>query len=162
MLDANTFNKLLALPIAGASFSHFLLCFFLLVYHSTRPLIENLSDQNSRHSVARFFRIIPKQINLGLHQEAERETIGWLTKQNEEIMLIEHDRTVQSLETSSGQGNGIVILKNCILEMRLLCPQPLQKASNCHLNFAEPIVKDEYALQPKKRKTQPNRTGADK
>jgi len=106
--------------------------------------------------------VIFKNIPEPVAEAAERETVGWLTKQNEEIMLIEHDRTVQSLETSSGQGNGIVILKNCVLEMRVLCPRPLQKASNCHLNFAEPIVKDEYALQPKKRKTQPNRTGADK
>jgi len=106
--------------------------------------------------------VIFKNISQPVVQAAERETVGWLTKQNEEIMLIEHDRTIESREMSSGQGNGIVILKNCVLEMRLLYPQPLKKASNCHLNSAEPIVKDEYALQPKKRKTQPNRTGADK
>ncbi|MEM2110849.1 MAG: hypothetical protein QXX08_03110 [Candidatus Bathyarchaeia archaeon] len=104
--------------------------------------------------------VVFKNVPEPVAEAAERETVGWLTKQNEEIMLIEHDRTVQNLETSSGQGNGIVILKNCVLEIRLLCPRPLQKASNCHLNSAEPIVKDEYALQPKKRKTQRNRTGA--
>ena len=106
--------------------------------------------------------VLFKNITQPVAEAAERETVGWLTKQNEEIMLIEHDRTVQSLETSSGQGNGIVILKNCVLEMRLLYPRSLQKALDCHLNSAEPIVKDECALQSKKRKTQPNRTGADK
>ena len=90
-------------------------------------------------------------------EAAERETVGWVTKQNEEIVLIEHDRTIQTRETSSGQGNGIIILKSCIQEMRLLQPQPLQNNSDCHLNSPEPIVKDEYALQPKKRKTQPSR-----
>ena len=106
--------------------------------------------------------VIFKNIAQPVAEAAERETVGWLTKQNGEIMLIEHDRTIQSPRTSSGQGNGIIILKSCVLEMRLLVPQPLQNDSDCRLNFAEPIVKDEYALQPKKRKTQPNRTGADK
>jgi len=104
--------------------------------------------------------VIFKNVAQPVAEAAERETVGWLTKQNEEIMLIEHDRTVQSLETPSGRGNGIVILKNCVLEMALFYPRPLQKASNCHLNCAEPIVKDEYALQTKKRKTQKSRTGA--
>ncbi len=45
------------------------------------------------------FKNIPQQVA----EAAEREKVGWLTKQNEEIMLIEHDRTVQSLEKSRDQ-----------------------------------------------------------
>jgi hypothetical protein len=98
--------------------------------------------------------VIYKNVLKPMAEPAERETVGWLTKQNEEIMLIEHDRTIQNSEISSGQGNGIIILKNCILEIREL---PLQNISNCSLNSQKTIGKGEYALLPKKRKTQPSR-----
>lgn len=58
----------------------------------------------------------------------ERETVGWLTKQNDELILIEHDRAIPG--NLSGV-NGIVILKSCILEMHAL---PLQKNSKRALN----------------------------
>jgi hypothetical protein len=82
--------------------------------------------------------VLFKNIQQPIAEAIERETIGWLTKQNEEIMLIEHDRTVPNPQIPSGQGNGVIILKSCIIEIRKL---PLQKTSNCHLNSAEPIVK---------------------
>ena len=91
-----------------------------------------------------------------IEEAVERETIGWLTKQDNDIMLIEHDRTIPNLQLSMGQGTGLIILKSCIIEIREL---PLQKTSNCHLNSAEPIVKGEYALQPKKRKTPEKQNG---
>jgi hypothetical protein len=80
----------------------------------------------------------------------ERETIGWLTKQTDEIMLIEHDRTVPNLQLPSGQGNGLIVLKSCIIEIH---PLPLQKNSEWHLNSQENKDKAEYALQVTKRKT---------
>jgi hypothetical protein len=83
-------------------------------------------------------------------EAVERETIGWLTKQTEEIMLIEHDRTIPNPQIPVGQGNGVIILKSCITEIRKL---PLQKNSNCHLNLTSTNNLSEYALQPKKRKT---------
>ena len=98
--------------------------------------------------------VIYKNILQPIAEAAERETVGWLTKQNEEIMLIEHDRTIQNSEISSGQGNGIIILKSCIIEIRSL---PLQKNSNWHLNSQETTRKGEFALKPKKRKTQTSR-----
>jgi hypothetical protein len=98
--------------------------------------------------------VIYKNILKPIAEPAERETVGWLTKQNEEIMLIEHDRTIQNSEISSGQGNGIILLKNCILEIREL---PLQKNSNCTLNSQTTKGIGEFALKPKKRKTQPSR-----
>ena len=85
-----------------------------------------------------------------IEEAVERETIGWLTKQSDEIMLIEHDRTIPDAQIPSGQGNGVIILKSCILEIRKL---PLQKTSNCHLNSQEPTNLTEYALQTTKRKT---------
>ena len=96
--------------------------------------------------------VLYKNIQQPIAEAVERETIGWLSKQTDEIMLIEHDRTVASAQFVGGQGNGVIILKNCIIEIHEL---PLQKTSNCHLNSSETIVKGEYALQPKKRKTQP-------
>jgi len=105
--------------------------------------------------------VLFKNVVQPIEEAVERETIGWLTKQDGDIMLIEHDRTIPSLQLSMGQGSGLIILKSCIIEIREL---PLQKTSNCHLNSAEPIVKGEYALQPKKRKTpeKQNGTGANK
>ncbi|MEJ5328333.1 MAG: hypothetical protein WHU54_08845 [Candidatus Bathyarchaeia archaeon] len=97
--------------------------------------------------------VLYKNIQQPIEEAVERETIGWLTKQTDEIMLIEHDRTIPDAQIPSGSGSGLIILKSCILELHEL---PLQKTSNGHLNFPDTIVRGEYALQPKKRKTQPN------
>ena len=94
--------------------------------------------------------VLFKNIEQPLAEPIERETIGWLAKENEDIMLIEHDRAVPNANTGSGKRNGIIILKSCIIEMKEL---PLQKTSSCHLNSSQATVKDEYALPPKKRKT---------
>jgi hypothetical protein len=107
--------------------------------------------------------VLFKNVVKPIEEAVERETLGWLTKQTDDVMLIEHDRTIPCFQISMGQGNGIIILKSCIIEIREL---PLQKSSNCHLNSAEPIVKCEYALQQRKRKTpekqKQNGTGANK
>jgi len=95
--------------------------------------------------------VLFKNIKQPIAEAIERETIGWLTKQTDEIMLIEHDRTIPNAELPSGQGNGVIILKTCVTEIRKL---PLQKTSNCHLNSEKTTNHSEYALQPKKRKTQ--------
>jgi hypothetical protein len=94
--------------------------------------------------------VLYKNIQQPAAEAMERETVGWLTRETDEIVLIEHDRTVPNAQISSGQGNGLVILKSCIIKIHEI---PLQKTSNCHLNSPETIVKGEYALQPKKRKT---------
>jgi hypothetical protein len=96
-----------------------------------------------------------------IEEAVERETIGWLTKQTNEIMLIEHDRTIPNLQLSTGQGTGLIILKSCIIEILEL---PLQETSSCHLNSQKTTNTVEYALRPKKRKTpeKQNGMGADK
>jgi len=102
--------------------------------------------------------VLFKNIEQPVEEAVERETIGWLTKQTEEIMLIEHDRTIPDAQIPSGSGSGLIILKSCILEIHEL---PLQKISYCTLNLPKTTNKTEYALQTTKRKTpKTNRTGA--
>ncbi len=94
--------------------------------------------------------VLFKNIQQPIEEAVERETIGWLSKQTDEIMLIEHDRTIPNAQIPSGQGSGVIILKSCIIEMREL---PLQKSSKWILNSPNDKGKGEFALQPKKRKT---------
>jgi len=84
---------------------------------------------------------------------AERETIGWLTQENKELLCIQHDRTIENLQNASGTATGLVLLKSCILEVRAL---PLQEFSRWHLISRKDIARNaESALQTAKRKTQP-------
>ena len=81
---------------------------------------------------------------------AERETVGWLTQENSELLCIQHDRTIESLNESCGTTSGLLLLKSCILELRAL--------HNVPCGFLSPNAKladAEYALQTMKRKTQP-------
>ena len=84
---------------------------------------------------------------------AELETLGWLTQENNELLCIQHDRTVKSLQHSSGTASGMVLLKSYVLEIRAL---PLQKFSSGSINCQNNIINNaEYAPQNPKRKTQP-------
>ena len=84
---------------------------------------------------------------------AERETIGWLTHQTGKLLCIQHDITIESLQYASGTVSGLVLLKNCILEIRAL---PLQKPSRWPLiSRKDDINHVESALQNTKRKIQP-------
>ena len=86
-------------------------------------------------------------------QPAERETIGWLTQENRELVCIQHDRTIENLQYASGRATGLVLLKSCILEIRAL---PLQNISRWPLISRNDIKGNaESALQNAKRKIQP-------
>jgi hypothetical protein len=90
----------------------------------------------------------------------ERETVGWLARENGEIVLIEHDRTPRCLQLPRGSGSGVIILKSCILELRSL---PFPCFSDGRLNPTEASgTTTECAFQKEKRKTQQptERTGA--
>jgi hypothetical protein len=88
-----------------------------------------------------------------LENAAERETVGWLTQETGELLCIQHDRTIESLNYSSGTASGLVLLKSCILEIRAL---PLQNFPSGSLISRSDITRNaEYALQNAKRKTQP-------
>jgi hypothetical protein len=76
-----------------------------------------------------------------------RETIGWVKEQNDELLLIEHDRAIPSQGKSV---NGIIILKNCILEA---FPLLLQNNSEWVLSSRETNCKVELAFRPSERKT---------
>jgi len=95
------------------------------------------------------FRNTPQPIE----DAAERETVGWLIGETGELLCIQNDRTIESLRYSSGTASGLLILKNCILEIRAL---PLQNPSRGSLSCPndKPTIA-EYALQSEKRKTQP-------
>ncbi len=76
-----------------------------------------------------------------------RETIGWIKEENAELLLIEHDRAIPS---QGKNANGIIILKNCILEA---FPLPLQNNSEWVLSSRETMSKVELAFRPSERKT---------
>lgn len=95
-----------------------------------------------------------------IEDAVERETVGWFTRENGDIILIEHDRTPQCLQLPMGSGSGVIILKSCILELRSL---PFPCSPDGRLNPTEASgTTTECAFQPKKRKTQQpqKRTGA--
>lgn len=100
--------------------------------------------------------VLFKNIEQPMEEAMERETIGWLSKENGEIILVEHDRTMSNVQLNGGQGSGLIILKNCIIEIHEL---PLQNCSGWRLNSQETTDKAEYALQPTKRKTRINQNG---
>ena len=75
--------------------------------------------------------VIFKNFQQPMEKAVERETLGWLAKENSDIILVEHDRTIQNLP-GSDQTNGLVILKCCILEF---CSLPLQKNSKWLFKF---------------------------
>ena len=77
----------------------------------------------------------------------ERETIGWVKEQTDELLLLVNDRAIPS---QGKNVNGLIILKNCILEAY---PLLLQNNLKWVLNSAKPTVKDEYAFRPSERKT---------
>jgi len=88
-----------------------------------------------------------------LENAAERETIGWLTQENKELVCIQHDRTIENLQYASGTASGLVLLKSCILEIRAI---PLQNTSRWPLISRNTITRNaESALQNAKRKIQP-------
>jgi len=84
---------------------------------------------------------------------AERETLGWLTQETDELLCIQHDRTAENPHHSSGTASGLLLLKSCILEIRML---PLKNFLSGSINCQNNITNNaEYALQIPKRKTQP-------
>jgi hypothetical protein len=95
--------------------------------------------------------IVFKNVQNPLAEAMIRETLGWVRKENEELMLIEHDRP--TLQGCCGF-NGVVILKRCIIS---IVEVPLQSISNNPLNYQGAKQVSEYALQTKKRKTLKNR-----
>lgn len=97
--------------------------------------------------------VLFKNVAKPIEDPAERETVGWLTQETDELLCIQHDRTAENPRHSSGTASGLLLLKSCILEIRML---PLQNFSSGSINCQNNITNTaEYALQSPKRKTQP-------
>ena len=88
-----------------------------------------------------------------------REAIGWLVYECEYYVTLAWDRDAQppTLKGGDPKASGLVLLKTDIQELKRLEVQalPLQNNCYCHLNSAAANSISEYALQSKKRKTQP-------
>jgi hypothetical protein len=84
----------------------------------------------------------------------ERETMGWLANENADAIRIHWDKTLKPFSKMNESPHcGLVLIRNCILEIRAL---PLQDFLRWPLSCAN--TKDttvESALQNAKRKTQP-------
>jgi hypothetical protein len=51
---------------------------------------------------------------------AERETMGWVAQEIGQYINIQHDRTIENIQYSSGSGSGMLIPKSSILEIYLV------------------------------------------
>jgi hypothetical protein len=87
-----------------------------------------------------------------------REAVGWLVYECDYYVTLTWDRDAEppTLKGGDPKASGLVVLKTDIQELKRLEAKalPLQNNCYCHLNSATPKSKSEYALQPKKRKTQ--------
>jgi len=80
------------------------------------------------------------------YRPIERETVGWLVKQDDEAVWIVADRSVESLKHQLDSDSGLIILKSDILKMKHL-------GKSYRLNIVRQIeILAEYALQEKEVK----------
>jgi hypothetical protein len=102
--------------------------------------------------------VLFRQVKEHVIGHAERETIGWLIGEDLETMCIHWDRNVRRFPHQKTSFNsGLLILKSCILEIRML---PLQNISRWPLSCqTNKLSSTEYALPNEKRKTQIRRNG---
>jgi len=56
-------------------------------------------------------------LNRNMPEAAERETMGWLTQEIGEYIYIQHDRTTESFQHSTGSASGIRLPKSSILDI---------------------------------------------
>ena len=86
-----------------------------------------------------------------------RKAVGWLVYECEQYVTLtwDCDDEPPTLHGGDPKASGLVLLKSDILEIKRLdaYERPLKDNSKCHLNCQENKGKDEFALQPKKRKT---------
>ena len=86
-----------------------------------------------------------------------RKAVGWLVYECAQYVTLtwDCDDEPPTLHGGDPKASGLVLLKSDILELKRLegYGLPLKENLECNLNCKRSIVKDEYALQPKKRKT---------
>lgn len=86
-----------------------------------------------------------------------REAVGWLVYDCDLYLILSWDRDAgpPTLKGGDPKASGLVLLKSDIVRLVTFFPEPLplQKNPKWLLNSANNKSKDEYALQPTKRKT---------
>lgn len=92
-------------------------------------------------------------------QPQVRRAVGWLVYECNLYVTIAWDSDVETPTLHGGdpKASGLVLLKSDILDLQKvkIGKLPLQENSECHLNLVPTTINSEYALQSKKRKTQP-------
>jgi len=90
-------------------------------------------------------------------QPQVREAVGWMVYECDQYITLTWDMDAEppTLRGGDPKASGLVLLRSDVLELKRI---PLQKISEWLLNSPLPIAKGEYALQPKKRKTQPKKS----
>jgi len=91
--------------------------------------------------------VIFKNVSQEPVEAVERETVGWLTNETEDLLLIQHDRPVTKDEK---RVNGIIILRNCIIRAYQISLRNSELPSN---SGAPSRKLNEYAFRSAERKT---------
>ncbi|MCW4005311.1 MAG: hypothetical protein NWF04_01735 [Candidatus Bathyarchaeota archaeon] len=88
----------------------------------------------------------------------KREAVGWLVYDCELYLILSWDRDAEppTLHGGDPKASGLVLLKSDILDLQRLKvhPKPLPKNLGLNLKSKQDKEESEFALQPKKRKTQ--------
>jgi hypothetical protein len=66
----------------------------------------------------------------------ERETVGWIFRIADDLIALEHDRTLPDPRITAGRASGVVIMKSAIIEIRRL---QLQEKSSWTLASPVPV-----------------------
>ena len=96
--------------------------------------------------------VIYKNILQPIAEAAERETVGWLTKQNEEIMLMENDRTTSNRRNTMRPRQRHHHPKKLHYRNPSVDLHHYKKIQNCHLNSHKSKGKGEYRAFAKEAK----------
>ena len=87
-----------------------------------------------------------------------REAVGWLIYDCEQYIIVawDHDAEPPTLHGGDPKASGMVLLKSDIIALKRLKIEAKNSHENSEwvLNSPKATVRDEYALLPKKRKTQ--------
>ncbi len=82
-----------------------------------------------------YIRYLNHNLNCNIVDAVVHETVGWITQKIGNFVCIQHERTLETLHSSSGSANGIILRKNCILEIRVIHEkgEPIQTGITiCH------------------------------
>jgi hypothetical protein len=67
-----------------------------------------------------YIRYLDHTLNCSIVEVVVRETMGWITQEIGNFVCIQHDRTVETVNSSTDSANGQILRKNCILEIHVI------------------------------------------